>query len=115
MAELGSHHEHEAEGVDCANEGVEDPGVPGAVRLVQQRVHAVGRHEREERVAQVAHRLRVVLLRLGFPARRACMHVNHVSDTSAAACKQVNLPGRALEPPICSQGRHHAAQGVPSS
>jgi hypothetical protein len=72
-----SHHEDEAEGVDGADKGVKDPGVPGAVRLVQQRVHTVGRHQREQRVAQVTHGLRVILLRLGLPARTRAQQISH--------------------------------------
>lgn len=65
-----AHHEDKAKGIDGAHERIEDPGVPGAVRLVQQRVDAVCEHQREQRVAQVSHRLRVILLCLGLPAAR---------------------------------------------
>ena len=58
-------HEHEAEGVDSPNQGGQDPGVPGAVRLVLQSVERVAADAGEQTQAQVLHRRRVMLVRLG--------------------------------------------------
>ena len=67
VAHLGA-HEDEAKGVDGPDQGVQDPGVPAAVRLIHQRVDRIADHERVQHIAQVPHRLGVILLGLGLPA-----------------------------------------------
>ena len=61
-------HEDETKGVDCADQRVEDPGVPGLVGLILQGIDGITDNDGVERVAEVHHRLLVILLRLCVPA-----------------------------------------------
>jgi len=99
-------HEDEAEGVHRADQRVEHPRVPGAVRLVQQRVDRVAADQRVQRPAQVAHRLAVVLLRHGVAAGAA---PRRTSVTGARRAEATGTP-LARGARTCSRraGTYHA-------
>ena len=81
-------HEDEAKGVHSSHQGVEDPGVPGLVRLVLQGIYRVAYYYRVKSVAQVHHGLLVILLGLGVPVKQhySVAHEDCSTDFGQTLC-----------------------------